>query len=51
MSSSEEGLGRLEPRGEADWTGLGDGWAEGAVTLVEPRDREGRGDTGRPGEL
>lgn len=47
----EEGLSRLEPVGEADWTGLGDSWGGGTVTSVEPTDREGRGDRGRPGEL
>ena len=46
----EEGFNRLEPEGEADWTGLGDSWAGGAVIAVGPRDSEGRGDRRRPGE-
>lgn len=46
----EEDLSRPEPVGEADWTGLGDGWAEDAVTGAGPRDSEGRGDKRRPRE-
>lgn len=51
MSRLQEGLSRLEPMGEADWMGLGDSWAGGAVSSVEPSDREGKGDRGRLGEL
>lgn len=46
----EEGLSRVEPVGEADSTGLEESWAEDAVTAVEPRDSEGRGERRRPGE-
>ena len=48
--SLEEDLSRPEPVGEADWTGLGDGWPEDAVTGAGPRDSEGRGDKRRPRE-
>lgn len=48
--SLEEGLRRPEPVGEAHWNGLGDSWAEDAVTAAEPRDSEGRGDRRRPRE-
>lgn len=46
----EEGLNKLQPEDEADWTGLGDSWAGGALIAVRPRDIEGRGDRRRPGE-
>lgn len=45
----EEGLNRLEPEGEADWTGVEDSWVGGVVIVVELKDSEGRGDR-RPGE-